>query len=112
MTASGVLSLVFSYKKPFIVSSSLKEMFQSPDLEQTLKATKLDQKDFVFNLNKSSCLSLTKKVLKNGIKAKMHTFTEIIREKRSYRNTTLLYEQALFTAKTTAVHRNLAINYT
>ncbi|PIP32210.1 hypothetical protein COX23_06010, partial [Candidatus Gottesmanbacteria bacterium CG23_combo_of_CG06-09_8_20_14_all_37_19] len=37
MTASGVLSLVFSYRKPFIVSENLGEMFQSPDLSEAMK---------------------------------------------------------------------------
>lgn len=112
MTASGVLSLVFSYKKPFIISSAIKEMFDSPALQQALKETTLNETDFVFNLNKKSCLSLTRKVLKNGIKTKMRKFTQVLREERSYKNTALLYEQAIFPAEVPIVHNKIAINYT
>lgn len=96
MTASGVMSLVFSYNKPFIVSNEIEEMFQAPDFIQSLKHSDLRKDDFVFDLKKDSGREQAEKVLKNGIRAKMRRFTRLMRKTRSYVNTAPLYEQALF----------------
>jgi len=95
MTASGVLSLVFSYKKPFVISENLKEMFQSPDIKEGLRESGLTFNDFVFELQASSCKKTSSKVLQNGIQKKMELFAKLMQEKRSYTQTALLYEQML-----------------
>lgn len=96
MTASGVLSLVFSYKKPFIISCELEEMFHAPDFERALSAARLDTKDITFELTRPSLLAKTEKVLKNGVKRKMVKMAEAMRRERSYENTALRYEHVLF----------------
>lgn len=96
MTASGVLSLVFSYKKPFIISSELSEMFDASDFAYALSASRLDKNDFMFDITPASCVSQAEKVLKNGIKRKMLRFNRIIRKTRSYSNTAMQYEKAIF----------------
>lgn len=95
MTASGVLSLVFSYKKPFILSESLGEMVDATDFQQAFKSAGLLKGDFIFKLNADQCVKTTKAVLKNGIKHKMVTVAEVMRHLRSYKNTASLYEKAL-----------------
>lgn len=96
MCASGVLSLVFSYQKPFIISSPLSEMLDSPDLSQAMKTVHLLKEDLIFTLDKESCLSVTERVLRNGLKQKMIDMTKIVREERSFLNTSQLYENVLF----------------
>ncbi len=96
MTASGVFSLVFSYKKPFIVSSELGEMFEETDFKRAFESTGLKKDDVIFTLNKKSCLAVTENVLKDGLKPKMRNVAQIIRRERDYRNTALLYERLIF----------------
>ncbi|MEN9407756.1 MAG: hypothetical protein RLZZ455_972 [Candidatus Parcubacteria bacterium] len=93
MTASGVLSLVFSYKKPFIISEQLSEMFTSEDINQSLAKAGLLRKDFVFQLTPNSCKRIAEKVLHNGIKKKMEKFSTLMQDHRSYEQTALLYDQ-------------------
>lgn len=112
MTASGVLSLVFSYKKPFILSEELGRMFQAPDLHNALKSAGLRTSDLVFKLNKNSCLHATEKVLADGLKAKMVRMAEIIRNERSYKNISFLYERILFDQQAPNMQESLALNYT
>jgi len=96
MTASGVFSLVFSYKKPFIVSSEFGDMFEETDFKRAFENTGLKKEDAVFDLNKKSCLSVTENVLKDGLKPKMRNVAQIIRRERDYKNTALLYEKLIF----------------
>lgn len=97
MSASGVMSLVFSYKKPFIISQSLKEMFFSKDLDQASNFVGLDQNKITFTLDKESCLQTVKRVLENGSKNKMIRMAELIREKRNWQKTAAIYTRVIFT---------------
>lgn len=101
MTASGVLSLVFSYKKPFIISSHISEMFDAPDFQEALRTAGIRKDDIVFDLTKVSCISKTEDVLKDGLKTKMTYMAEILRRERSYKNTAFLYEQLILSAIST-----------
>ncbi|MBI2023653.1 glycosyltransferase [Candidatus Giovannonibacteria bacterium] len=111
MNASGVMSLAFSHNKPFIISSELEEMFKAPEFTTALQQTSLQKNDFVFDLTKESCLQLTQKVLKNGIRAKMAEFTGIMREQRSYKNTAFLYDRALFPSTISVSQPALTLTY-
>ena len=69
MCASGVMSLVFSYTKPFIISEQLTPMLASSDFQQALDKTGLKAKDISFTLDNKSLLAVTEKVLENGFKS-------------------------------------------
>ncbi len=112
MTASGVLSLIFSYKKPFIISEELKGMFESEDFIDALSRSGLNIEDVVFQLNKKSCIMITEKVLKNGLKEKMIHMAELIREKRAYENTALKYANIMQRKSVYTLPKPLALNYT
>lgn len=111
MTPSAVLSLTFSYNKPFIISDALCEMFDADDLASALKQARIPKKDLIFELNGASFHARTRKVLRNGIRSKITHMTHIIREQRSYKNTALLYDQALF-AQSPYLLKSLALEYT
>lgn len=110
MTASGVLSLVFSYKKPFLVSTELREMFSSADFIAAIEASGLTMHDFLFQLTENDCLKAAENILKNGIKKKMINMTERLREKRAYKNTAILYEQTLFPISALAPRRIVGVS--
>lgn len=96
MCASGVLSLVFSYQKPFVVSTALKTMFEAEDFKAAMKKSGLRAQDLTFSLNKQSTIARTEKVLANGLKSKMVKMGGIMRQKRSFQNTAQAYEHAIF----------------
>jgi glycosyltransferase involved in cell wall biosynthesis len=96
MSASGVLSLVFSYKKPFIISSELSQMFTSDDMSTALETVGLDKKDITFNLNTKSCLEVTEKVLRNGLKQKMIDMASYLRISRSWKKIGAQYQEKIF----------------
>lgn len=98
MAASGVVSLAFSYKKPFIVSDELKPLFQSPDIKKGLNATQLKKDKIIFKLNKYDLIRTVERVLRNGARSKTMELSELMREERSWENTTHMYEQVVFKA--------------
>jgi hypothetical protein len=96
MCASGVLSLVFSNKRPFIVSDRLKGMFEAPDFKQGLKEAKLDKNDLVFSLNKKAFQKQVAHVLHNGLKRKTIDLAEYMRTERSFKKNAMLYDYVIF----------------
>ncbi|MDD4937980.1 MAG: glycosyltransferase [Candidatus Shapirobacteria bacterium] len=98
MTASGVLSLVFSYKKPFIISNKIEEMFNAPDFKQAFLKSNLKKSDLTFRLTPHDCQKTATKVLKNGLIAKTINMTKYMSESRDFVKTADLYDQALFGA--------------
>lgn len=111
MSASGVLSLVFSYTKPFIISKHLEGMFHGRDFISAMRQVGLAENDMAFVPTKRSCLHLTEKVLENGLKKKMIAMAEILRSVRSYDKTAKMYEDMLF-APETLVANEPALGYT
>jgi glycosyltransferase involved in cell wall biosynthesis len=96
MCASGVLSLVFSNKRPFIVSDRLKGMFEAPDFKQGLKQVKLDKNDLVFSLNQKAFHKQVAHILHNGLKKKTIDLAEYMRNERSFKKNAQLYDYVIF----------------
>jgi glycosyltransferase involved in cell wall biosynthesis len=111
MTASGVMSLVFSYNKPFIVSENIGEMLDAPDFKYALNESGLKKRDITFALDKQSCLDKTSQVLGNGIKKKAVSMSRIMKQIRSYKNTALLFDEVLFAEKENLT-KELVLRYT
>lgn len=97
MCASGVLSLAFSYKTPFIVSDKLGIMFNAPDMQEIMKQIGLTREQVTFGLNKSDAQRVATKVLENGIKKKMKLLAGSMRETRAFSRNVRDYEEVLFT---------------
>jgi len=101
MCASGVLSLAFSYQKPFIVSEALTSMLEESDFKVAFKASKLKANQITFRLTTHSAVAVTEKVLNNGLKKKLTNVGSLMRQFRSFENNATLYEQTLFAYSTT-----------
>lgn len=110
MTASGVMSLTFSYRKPFIISRPLAEMFKSKDFERQLDAVGLKASQITFDLYPQSIIDMTKSVLVNGRKTKLTKMANNLRVARSYVKVARLYDAALFTPAT-LFRKTLALHY-
>lgn len=96
MCASGVLSLVFSYRVPFIISNSISHMLDAEDFKAALNAGNLTKDQMSFELKRESLVKLTEKVLRNGLKKKLVKMGSYMREQRSFKKTADLYDLALF----------------
>lgn len=84
MSSSGPLSLSISYQKPFIISSPLKDYFDSPEFAVALKEAGLEKGEVVFPLQasrfvKKAGLALGKKNL-----AKLTNFSRNLGQKRDF----------------------------
>lgn len=96
MTASGVLSLAFSYRRPFIISRPLAEMFHSEDFEKQLTNVGLKIGDITFDLYPKDIIDMTREVLVNGRKTKLADMAANLRLSRSYQRIGRMYEELLF----------------
>lgn len=95
MCASGVLSLAFSYKRPFIVSEAFSEMFETDGIAEAAKKAKLKLSDITFHLSKKDLLKKTEKVLQNGAKKKMSVMAQMLRKNRAFEENVKHYEALL-----------------
>lgn len=111
MTASGVLSLAFSYRKPFIISKPLAEMFESDDFTRYLTQTGLTIRDITCDLSPQSIVELSRDVLANGRKKKLADLAVSMREIRAYPRIAKLYETHLF-SPALSMTQQPAIRYT
>lgn len=96
MCASGVMSLTFSYQKPFIISESLSSLLDDPDFKTACKAVGLKSSDVTFKLTKHDAIKVTEKVLHNGLKPKLRKLCSALRQARSFEKNARHYEQTLF----------------
>lgn len=108
MCASGVMSLTFSYQRPFIVSDKLSAMFDAADFTQAFERVGLTKEDMVFRLTRTDILHQTTNVLTDGVKPKLVKLSKMIAQERSFEKTATLYEDALF-APTTSISGSLAL---
>lgn len=111
MMASGVLSLAFSYRRPFIISRPLAEMFHSDDFEKQLNASGLKIGDITFDLYPKNIIDMTRDVLINGRKTKLEDMAANLRIGRSYLKIARLYENLLF-APALSISGQPALRYT
>lgn len=64
MSSSGPLSIAYTYEKPFIVSSALKDLLKSEDIEKSLNKFKI-KKEKVFFANTEDFAATVKKIQKD-----------------------------------------------
>lgn len=91
MSSSGPLSLAFSFEKPVLLSKHLLSYSSSQDFKEALIKTGLNAKDLFFDLTKKDFFSKLE-----AIKAdKLHHFSLLLRESRSYTNLAKKYILAM-----------------
>lgn len=95
MCASGVLSLAFSFEKPFILSHALAGFLRSPDITEALEEARLEKTDLLFSLTKKSFGKAVERVLKNGLKDRMRHCARLLRERRAFYNNARFYDALL-----------------
>ncbi|PIQ70431.1 hypothetical protein COS55_01235 [Candidatus Shapirobacteria bacterium CG03_land_8_20_14_0_80_40_19] len=85
VSASGPLSLAFTYRKPFLISENLKGYCLSNDFSQSLTQTGLSIKDLVFSMSGNGLPNKIENLIKdNNMLEKIQRFSELMYEKRKW----------------------------
>ena len=96
MSASGPLSIAFSYQKPVLLSSNLKDLFKTRDMKETISECGLEISDFLFD----DTADLRKKLMRietnKTLKRKLILFAKKISKKRSWDIIATMYYEQLF----------------
>jgi len=82
LSASGPFSLVLSYKKPFVLSSTLKGYMLNKDFKQSMKESNVGTKDLFFRLTDKQHFVDAIDFDKKGLT----TFSKKLAQKRSWKN--------------------------
>jgi len=95
MSASGPLSIAFSFKKPFIISKELSGMFETFDIDTSLNKLGIDKNSLVFANNEAK-----EKILKikndSVLRKKIEELSRTMAQKRNWQKIGQLYNETLF----------------
>lgn len=96
MSASGPLSIAFSFQKPVIVSKALSGMFETTDLKDALDELGLNKDEMIFETldefeNKIKQIKTTP-----ALKERLESLSLLMAEKRSWSEIGKLYYETLF----------------
>ena len=95
MSASGPLSIAFSFQKPFIVSKELSGMFETFDIAKSLNKLGVDKNSLVFGSNEAK-----EKILKIKsdlvLRRKIEELSKTMAEKRNWQKIGQLYYETIF----------------
>ena len=96
MSASGPLSIAFSFQKPIIISNSLTEMFKTQDIKTGLDAAKLNEEDLVFNSSTDFQAKITRIHKDSNLRERLEMLSSIMGEQRSWEKVGQSYYETLF----------------
>lgn len=94
--SSGVLSHVLSYRKPFIVSQKMAEIFSNKDLADSLKSAGLKTEDLTFDFEKTTVNSLLLKLQGKSTLNNLRACSRILAGKRSRQQLLPLFYKKVF----------------
>lgn len=94
MSASGPLSIAFSFQKPFLVSKELSLMFETEDLKMALDELEIDKTDLIFSEDFKDKI---KKIQTDSVfRQKIEQLSQIMAEKRNWNEISKIYYETLF----------------
>ena len=97
MSASGPLSLAFSYGKPFLISTALSAMTKTPDMNLAMKQSGMSEQDIQFRLQKTSLEhALSDVITHKKQRMKLASLSRMLGDIRSFRYIGDTYYSELF----------------
>jgi len=94
MSASGPLSIAFSFKKPFLVSTELSPMFETEDIKTTLDELEINKADLIFSADFEEKV---KKIQTNpAFREKIEHLSQTMAEKRNWQKIGKHYYNEIF----------------
>lgn len=95
MSSSGPLSLTFSFKRPFIMSTKLKKISESIDFKRAVDVLGIKESELFFNLNKDSLIKTIGSSMESQTMEKLEKLSAILNETRSFKNLGRSYDEIL-----------------
>jgi glycosyltransferase involved in cell wall biosynthesis len=95
MSASGPLSIAFSFNKPFLVSKALAGMFETEDIKEALSKLGIDKNDLIFE--EKDIQSKIKRIKEDKrFKNKLEELSKILAQKRNWEEISKAYYETIF----------------
>ncbi len=95
VSSSGPLSWAFSYGKPVVLSDELRGYFVTEDMKEGLQASGLIADNMIFPLTDEGFENLITRLNDKRLIRKLANYSEIIRNKRSWKHTGEKYVQLI-----------------
>lgn len=99
MSASGPLSLAYSFDKPAFLSSALSPILETADLKKTIKNLGLTQKDLSFDLTSLGFRKVLEKINNPNLLLKVALVSKEVKDKRDFNNISKKYFSIIFNEK-------------
>ena len=97
MSASGPLSIAFSFKKPFLLAQSLSGVLHQKDVQETLDQLKINETTLLFKDAGSELADILTKIKKNTkLRAKLSKLSSELAKKRDWSLIGRSYYEELF----------------
>lgn len=96
MSASGPLSIAISFKKPFLVSRTLSNIFETEDMQEVLKHAKINKEDLVFDLNGEIVKKIKALIRSKTLTKKASNLSLLLKKERAWKNIGKDYYEELF----------------
>ncbi len=96
MSSSGPLSMALSFDKPFIVSNKLNEIFETKDVKEILKDSKLDKEKIIFKTEKDLFAKIKAISADREFEQKLIELSSILRRERSWKKIGKKYYEEIF----------------
>jgi len=94
MSASGPLSIAFSFQKPFLVSEALAPMFETEDIKEVLDELKIDKNDLIFSSDFKD--KIKKFQTEPDFGKKTEELSKVLAQKRNWNEIGKTYYETLF----------------
>jgi glycosyltransferase involved in cell wall biosynthesis len=96
MSASGPLSLAYSFEKPAFVSNKLSKMFETNDISKLMNELKLSASDLTFDLTEGSLEKLITRAKSKTFLVKAEELSRQLNKQRSYKKIGKEYYNEIF----------------
>ncbi len=84
MSSSAVLSMAFSFEKPFLLSENMRQIFLGQDMKEELLSSNLKEEDVLFPLDNSFGKKIKKVKYDLELLKKLELFSKKMKDKRSW----------------------------
>ena len=109
--SSGVLSHVLSFKKPFIVSRKMAEIFNNQDLTESLAVTGVEKGEMIFEATRRGLGASIQELRQKSKIAKLADCSRRFAKKRSCRELLPLYYERVFSGSEKLVQKAEEVRY-
>lgn len=95
MSASGPLSIAYSFGKPTFISSPLKGILETRDIRRFIRQLKINKKDLIFKLENKSFEAILKRVMDEDL-SKNSSLSKKLKQERDFKKIGKIYINTIF----------------